>query len=895
MSNLKNFKYEYTRELPPNAVTRRFSDGEPILYAYECALLEREVSGRFIYTALNLITGEKEIICRRKTPLLTSEVEKIVDRMSKCSVAGARKLQADRPVRVRITLRKAREILQAVFTEIMPRSGFNIREEQIHLAEQILNTTNRRGVVLAEAGVGIGKTYGYIVPAIITKRGRLNDFHNMSLYPQMKHSEMSKMPIVIATSSIALQRAIMTEYIPQLSEMLLESGVIKTPLTAILRKGREHYICLRKLKTYLSAISNQTERQRLEDILLNNNTCDLAEIEDLTPKIKKAISVEGRCFNTCPHREDCRYLAYREQTQSLDIDIQVCNHNYLLADTLLRAKEQQPLIPNYQLLIIDEAHKFLSAARTMYGVELSSLTAPELLKRIDAINFKCNGLQNQAIRAAKKLSDQNEKLFKRLTGNAKYEEDESGAESDRAGVEMDEDAERCLRNIRDITGRLIIILQGEAFHAKTLELLTWVHGKYGADVSGIDLNKFMLVLSTDEDTRRIQVNAIYNAICGLKEIQSRVATEKVKNPRRKYYYSTERQAFRNEKSKILDKIWRRSRALLRSESATGAKSERLIRLVWKLSQLRDQAAALSKHNNLICWIEEDNNENLLCAIPKDLGRRLFDDQWSKKIPTILTSGTLSAAGDFSHIKKALGLDELHSHLLSETTHPSPFNYRENALLYISESMPFPNQRSMEYINSAAGEVEKLIEASHGHAAVLFTSYKVMDLVWEQLQSKLSFPLFRLDRGGVKEIERFKQSKGGVLFASGALWEGIDIPGDALSMLIIVKLPFAVPDPISEHEQTQYPDFATYRDSVIVPEMLVKLKQGFGRLIRTETDTGVVAILDSRANCGGAYRNRVLTALPDCRVTDSVFEIKNFFIDKKSPEYYYVTKNKGERE
>ena len=192
----------------------------------------------------------------------------------------------------------------------------------------------------------------------------------------------------------------------------------------------------------------------------------------------------------------------------------------------------------------------------------------------------------------------------------------------------------------------------------------------------------------------------------------------------------------------------------------------------------------------------------------------------------------------------------------------------------------------DYIAAVADETEKLIRASHSHATVLFTSYKVMDMVWERLIRRgVPFPFFRLDKGGVKEIEKFKQSDGGVLFASGALWEGIDIPGDALSMLIIVKLPFQVPDPIGDYEQTLYANMFEYKSKLVVPEMLIKLKQGFGRLIRTEKDTGVVAILDSRANCYGAYRERVLTALPDCYVTADIKDIETFYKAVKTPDYF----------
>jgi len=139
--------------------------------------------------------------------------------------------------------------------------------------------------------------------------------------------------------------------------------------------------------------------------------------------------------------------------------------------------------------------------------------------------------------------------------------------------------------------------------------------------------------------------------------------------------------------------------------------------------------------------------------------------------------------------------------------------------------------------------------------------------------------------GVCLPDHFAKSIERIRFASGALWEGIDIPGDALSMLIIVKLPFAVPDPISDYEQTLYSGMDEYKARVIVPEMLIKLKQGFGRLIRSESDTGVVAILDCRTGLVGNYRTRVLEALPNCRVTSNIDDVRQFIMAKKTPEYF----------
>jgi ATP-dependent DNA helicase DinG len=165
---------------------------------------------------------------------------------------------------------------------------------------------------------------------------------------------------------------------------------------------------------------------------------------------------------------------------------------------------------------------------------------------------------------------------------------------------------------------------------------------------------------------------------------------------------------------------------------------------------------------------------------------------------------------------------------------------------------------------------------------------MMGIVHTELKKRtIPFPLFSLEKGGVREIERFKESGNGVLFASGAFWEGIDIPGDALSMLIMVKLPFAVPDPISEYEQTLYDDISEYKNRVIIPEMLIKQKQGAGRAIRTETDTAVIALLDCRVNVYGAYRKCVLASMPDYYVTNDIDVVEGFYRVKKSPDYFYI--------
>ena len=776
MPSLKN---EISSVPPDRAPIRSYVSGNPILYAFDCALLERETEKGFVYTAVNLKSNKSVVLSRRRNPLSPQNVNSVVERIRSSKIAGASRFGADRPYGEHIVLKKAAEIMDGVFLNVLPEYGYNVRAEQASLAKHILNTIYNRHVSLAEAEVGTGKTLAYLIPAILAKRGRLNDFWNRSFYPNMQYADMKHMPIVIATSSIALQKAIHTEYIPELSRMLTESGIIREPLTSSLRKGKEHYVCEHRLREHSSFEADPKMRKILKYLLDPATTIDVADVDGLTAHVKRKIVVPPRCFDDCRYRDSCPYLKFRADSESPEIDIQICNHNYILADTLRRVNLQRPLIPNYQTLIIDEAHKLLSTARSMYGASLSADSASALLKAVVSLNFTAESAQKNARRAAKKLADLSGRLFDALLDSVMNDDADDDAE--RFAVEIDSYSEQCLRKIRDMSD-------------------------------------------------------------GLAE-------------------------------------------LIKCESVIGHGAERKSQIIWGLEQIRDRAAALVKHSGLICWLETDDSTEKLCSIPRDLDAHLFFDLWSRGVPTILTSGTLSAGGDFSHIKRTLGLGSIGMRL-TETSKASPFDHKKNALLYISESVPFPNQSDRAYIDAVSDETERLVCAAHGHAAILFTSYKVMDMVWERLSKRgLQFPLFRLNKGDINAIERFKRSGNGVLFASGAMWEGVDIPGDALSMLIIVKLPFAVPDPIGEYEQSLYSGMSEYKERVIVPEMLIKLRQGFGRLIRKETDTGIVAILDSRAAMGGSYRGSVLNALPECRITAEISELEKFIAAKKDSAYF----------
>ena len=180
---------------------------------------------------------------------------------------------------------------------------------------------------------------------------------------------------------------------------------------------------------------------------------------------------------------------------------------------------------------------------------------------------------------------------------------------------------------------------------------------------------------------------------------------------------------------------------------------------------------------------------------------------------------------------------------------------------------------------------RLVQATWGHTLVLFTSYALMGTVSRHLKDLLPFPLLTVWRNSPEVIRQFKEMENAVLFAAGSCWEGVDFPGDMVSSLILVRLPFPVPDPLSEAEREQYPTLQEYIQAVIVPEMQKKLRQGFGRAIRTETDTCVISVLDYRAASSGRYHQAMLDALPAMPMTQCIQEVEAFIREKKSPEYF----------
>ena len=273
----------------------------------------------------------------------------------------------------------------------------------------------------------------------------------------------------------------------------------------------------------------------------------------------------------------------------------------------------------------------------------------------------------------------------------------------------------------------------------------------------------------------------------------------------------------------------------------------------------------------VYWLERRGRGVFLRASPIDVSG-LLQDKLFEKVPTVvLTSATLSSGGNFRFIRERLGLDE-GEEMIAE----SIFDFEKQAVLYLPSQMPDP--RSPQWGAAAAEQVIKIVNATEGRAFVLSTSNAGMNEMFERVASQIDYPCFVQGSASKGELlKRFRQTPNAVLFATSSFWQGVDVRGEQLSCVIIDKLPFAVPsDPIIAARQRHIEEqggSSFYEYSV--PQAIISLKQGLGRLIRSTTDRGVLAVLDPRLRTK-MYGQMFLKSLPPCRVTSNVDELIRFF-------------------
>lgn len=619
---------------------------------------------------------------------------------------------------------------------------------------------------------------------------------------------------VISTNTIALQEQIINKDIP------LTLKALNTTTKAVLVKGMRNYLCLRKLE------DAHFEKRSLPD----KEAEDLSRIEDWAEYTRDGtlsslsfvpsyttwdrVSAESDTCNRkeCPYASKCHFLKARKQAE--DAQILVVNHNLLFADLAYRQENNDGLIPDYTRVVLDEAHHVEDVATEFFSSKISHL---QLFRTLVRLGGEKNG--KLAVFAYKIR----ENLKKGPTPELKRILDQ---------LEIDFLAHKLtLQNkITDtfqVFGDFIQLLDREKGDKLRILPEQLLHPKWINEVLPQTKELIELIRKYTQSIRGLESD------------------------------------FKNLKE---EKLYEMTEGVRFDMNALGIRLE-------AAAEVLETFTAESLPKSQVKWIESQTlktmvNIHLIIAdleIAPKLAESLF-----KPIQThILCSATLTTNNTFTYMRKRLGLEPkfLLKKPITEDIYPSPFDYSKQALLAIPKDMPPPTHP--QFLDAVCNCTLDALLASRGNAFVLFTSYSMLQTCYEKMIDKLTENRFLVLRQGENSrqtlLEKFKKTDGSILFGTDTFWEGVDVVGEALRCVIIVKLPFKVPsEPIIQARTEAITKeggnaFLEYS----VPNAIVKFKQGFGRLIRNRKDRGCILCLDSRL-LSKDYGKLFLSSLPPCK-------------------------------
>ncbi|HEX5356598.1 MAG TPA: ATP-dependent DNA helicase [Aquabacterium sp.] len=725
--------------------------------------------------------------------------------------------------------------LPTLFSESGPLArafdGYRVRTEQIEMAQAIQEAIRQAGTVVLEAGTGVGKTAAYLVPALL---------------------EGGK--VIVSTGTKALQDQLYHRDLPAVRDALA------IPIKTALLKGRSNYLCWHHLDRANQDATLLGSKQEVRDLSLINRfihlspTGDKAECTQVPEHATiwaRVTSTRENCLGSeCKHYNDCFVIKARREAQ--DADVVVVNHHLFFADLMLREEGVPELLPNAQTIVFDEAHQLPDTATLFFGDSISTAQLLDLLRDTLATG------QSQA-RDGANWNDVLSPL------------------------------ERCTRDLRLCFGpqmqRMAFAQLGDdhPLHAALLNLReALMHVREVLD-SQAERSPDLAQLHRRSD-------ALMQRLCAWG------APERTSEPELCWVdVGTHGVQLHRTPISVAD-VFRRQRLGLGQESVEIAPDEE--------PDDDDIEGALARNAQLeeLPWDdnadddgdEEDDLQALMAGggdagVPGKGATTSTPtapiagkpDQAGSSTPGvprrawIFTSATLAVRKDFGHFTHALGLDDAACHSWS-----SPYDYANQAMLYVPQAMPQPSDPG--HTDAMIDAALPLIRANRGRAFVLCTSLRAVAKAAERLKQIFSesgdpFPV--LQQGDAPRptlLEDFRRAGNAVLVGSHSFWEGIDVKGDALTLVVIDKLPFAPPDdpvlakrlellsqqggnPFMEHQ---------------VPQAIIALKQGAGRLIRGETDRGVLMICDTRL-IDKPYGRRIWQSLPPMKRTRVENEVVAF--------------------
>ena len=635
------------------------------------------------------------------------------------------------------------------------------------------------------------------------------------LLPALRFARENKQRVIISTGTKNLQEQLALKDIPFLESIL-------GPLRVCVMKGRANYLCKQKLYALRDnpILNGLDDIQQFHAILqweTRTITGDRAEIDALPENSALWPKLDARsevCLGqSCPNVEPCYITGMRRK--ALESDIIIVNHHLFFAD--LNIKQQvgegvdAGILPDAAAVIFDEAHELEDIASQYFGVALSNARFDELARDTENM-LRAKGVSTSAIESATAgLRERSRMFFSSLPAPPSHL---GRLEfTDRADfLEARGEAYLAVSNI-------LTRLEAE------LQNLREVDEAAGLRKRAADIRNHLKFLLESEDK---------NTVFWIE----RRATQNLRN------------AARNQPRPTT--LTTPPELSSRSEAEGSA---------FRPGAPTPLTQAFSTH---------------LQATPIDVSELLADTLFTRFGSVILTSATLTVANKsgepaFEHLSKRLGVP-----FAKELIVPSHFDYSEQALLYLPDNMPDP--RSPEFSRQATERIRRVLEITQGRAFCLFTSYVAMREMHDRLLCELPFTLF-LQGTAPRHVllEQFRQTPNAVLFGTGSFWQGVDVQGEQLSCVIIDRLPFAVPtDPITKARTDAIAAAGgnAFND-LQIPQAVLTLKQGFGRLIRSLTDRGVLMLLDPRIRTT-RYGRIFLDSLPPYRRTSDIADVERFF-------------------